>query len=164
MLYVSCESFIPILLFFQNLGGWFGVLFFFFSNLLFFGFLSLYYSQIINNFLSLLWRYISFFRYFVSSSFMTVSELFLSDVFQTCNSTVVLPSYRLSNFVANQITISFWCFLDCFFRSSSKCICGRLFSMIKTFLTVFTVYVFTYIFTNIFTYIFTNIRYLGWTE
>ena len=36
MLYVSCESFIPILLFFQNLGGWFGVLLFFFFQIYYF--------------------------------------------------------------------------------------------------------------------------------
>ena len=65
MLYVSRESsFISAQFFFQNFVGWFVVLsqkfiIFWYSIVA-----LLYLSQIINNFLSFFWRYISFFSYF----------------------------------------------------------------------------------------------------
>ena len=57
------------------------------------------------------------------------------------------------NFISNQIASCFSCFLNCSFWSSFKCICSRLFSMIKTFLTVFTAYVLPYNLTNNFSHI-----------
>ena len=55
-----------------------------------------------------------------------------------------------SNFITNQITNCFFCFLNCSFWDSFKCICSRLFGMFKTLLALFTTPVFTYFFTNIF--------------
>ena len=154
------------------------------------------------------WRYISFFRYFfLSSSFVTVSELFCCEFFQAfviLPCTTYLPRQRfcfqsnllffdiallyyyfnlrwsivfglfsgdisffryffiilirnclwiillwvfwnfcdvISNSITNQITSCFCCFLSRSFWSSFKRIFCKLFSMIKTFLTVFTIQV-----------------------
>ena len=83
------------------------------------------------------------------ASILTASELFFSDVIRT------FGDFN-SNFIANQITSCFCCFLNCSFRGSSKCISSRMFGMIKTFLTVFTVYVFTDILIIVFAHIFSN--------
>ena len=44
----------------------------------------------------------------------------------------------IKNFISNYITSCFCCFLNCLFWNSFKCICSKLFSMVKKFLTIFT--------------------------
>ena len=91
-------------------------------------------------------------RISLSYSFVTVSvflNYFLVIFFKNfCNS--------ISNFITNQITSCFFCFLNDSFWRTFKCICCRLFSMIKKVLALFTTEAFTYIFTNIFTHIFSK--------
>ena len=86
----------------------------------------------------------SFFMYFSIKSnifFLICNWIILRWSFWgSCNS--------ISNFISNQITIYFCSFLNFSFWRSFKCICSRLFSMIKKFLTVFTAWTFSYIFTN----------------
>ena len=41
-------------------------------------------------------------------------------------------------------------------KNKNNCVCSRLFSMIKKFLSIFNTQVFTYIFTNIFTHTFSK--------
>ena len=111
------------------------------TNLLFFDIPLLYYYiryQIINNFLSFFWRYMSFFRCF--------SIFFISN----CKSYFLWISWNFCNFICNcitnKITSCFYCFLNYSFWSSFKCICYILFSMIKIFLALFTTHIFTYTF------------------
>ena len=63
-----------------------------------------------------------------SCSFVTVSQFF-------CCGFCSKPRNFIINFITNQITSCFCCFLNCSFRSSFRCISCRLFSMIKKFLT-----------------------------
>ena len=82
------------------------------------------------------------------------------------------PSF-IANFIANQITSWFSCFLNCSFWKSFKWIRSRFFSKITKFLAIFTTYVFL-IFLSIFLpiflakgknpYRFTHIQSPGWTE
>ena len=83
------------------------------------------------------------------ASIVTASELFFSDVIQTFGDFI-------SNFIANQINSCFCYFLNCSFRGSSKCISSSMFGMIKTFFTVFTVYIFTDILIIVFAHIFSE--------
>ena len=90
----------------------------------------------------------------LSYSFVTFSELISCEFLETfCNFTVARRSYRISNFITNQITNYFCFFLNYYFWSSFKCICCRLLSMIKTFLAVLFTQVFIYIFNDIFAHI-----------
>ena len=124
------SSFISTQLLILNLVDWFGVLSNKFIIFWYSIFILLYQSQIIINVLPFFihlslgtsWLY----------SFLTVSELFCCKRFETF---VILSVILL----LYQITSCFCCFLNCSFRSSCKCICSRFFSMIKTFLAVFTV-------------------------
>ena len=70
----------------------------------------------------------------------------------TCFWVILLQSFwnfynYVNNFIINQIISCSCCFLNCFSWSSFKCICCRLLSMIKKFLTAFIADVFTYVFT-----------------
>ena len=68
-----------------------------------------------------------------SSSFLTVSELFCSEFFwRFCD--------FISSFITSQITSCFSSFLNWSFLSSFKCICSRLFYMIKKFLLYLPVF------------------------
>ena len=86
-------------IFFLNLDSWFSVLF---SKVVIFWysiFKLLYQSYVINNVLSILWRYISFFRYCSIKSdiyccnYWTISELFYAKVLETfvILSAILLP-------------------------------------------------------------------------
>ena len=92
----------------------------------------------------------------LSCSVVTVSELFYRKFFKSfvILSAILLP--KKSPVASSYFWIGlFECIFECIFLSF-KCICSRLFGMIKTFLAVFTTHVFTYIFTNIFTHIFSK--------
>ena len=99
-------------------------------RLLFFDILLLYYcinlnSSIISCFST--WDICLSFGF--SVSLLTVSRMFI-----LC----LIFCKFFNNFVANQITYCFCCLSNFFFWSIFKCICGWLFSMIKTFLAKFT--------------------------
>ena len=76
----------------------------------------------------------------------------------------------ISNFITKKIARCFCSFLSYSFQSSFNCICCRLFSMIKTFLVVFSTQLFTDHFLPIFLAKgknpepFTNTQFLNWTE
>ena len=97
-------------------------------------FLMLYYYihfKIINNFLSFFWRYISFFRYFFIVLICNCLWVILFWIFwKFCD--------FIRNFISNQITSCICYFLNYSFWISFKCICCRLFSMIRKCLAVFT--------------------------
>ena len=56
----------------------------------------------------------------------------------------------ISNFTTNKITSCSCSLLNCSFWSSFNCVCSRLFSIIQTFLAVYTASGSIYIFTNVF--------------
>ena len=98
-----------------------------------------YYINLRSSIIScLFFEIISFFRYFFITLICKFPWSFLSWTSSNFyNSTVVRLSYRVSNFITNQITSCLCCFLNYPFWSSFQCICWRLFIMIKTFLAVF---------------------------
>ena len=69
--------------------------------------------------------------------YFSIKSYILCFSFQCLLITLYLNSWNLSNFIinfiTNQITSYFSCFLNCSFQSSFKCICCKLFSMIKNF-------------------------------
>ena len=151
MLHVSrASSFISTKFFVLNLDGWY---FYCLTNLLFFDIPLLYFY--INPRSTIIFCLSSGDIYLsldisLLCSFVTVSELFCREFFwDFCN--------FISDFINNQITSCFCCFLNHSFWSSFECICCRLLSMIKRFCSVFTTKIFTYIFTDIFTHIFSKI-------
>ena len=92
-----------------NLVGWFGVLsnkfiIFWYSIIM-----LLFQSQIIKTFLSLFWRYISFFRYFFIILIFNCFWMILLWIF-------LIPCNFIRNFITNQITSCFCYFLNCFFE------------------------------------------------
>ena len=91
----------------------------------------LYWSRIINNFLSLFWRYISFIRYFFIMLICKCFSITLLKIFWNQSNFTI-------RFVTNEISSCFYCFLNCSFLSSFKCICCSLFSVIQKFLAIFT--------------------------
>ena len=107
-----------------------------------------------------------FFVMFICNCFCIISRWTSWDF---GNYTVVQLNYCVNNFITNQINSFFSCFLNYSLLSRFKCICSRLFSKIKQFLSIFNTKVFNYIFTHIFTQKkkknknpFTNIVYLCW--
>ena len=50
----------------------------------------------------------------------------------------------INNFITNQNTSCFCCFLNYFFWNGFKCICSRSFCMIKKFLAAFIPYILTF--------------------
>ena len=86
------------------------------------------------------WKYISFFRYFSikSNFFCFICNFFWIIVWWSSS---YFCSF-ISTFISNQITSYFCCFLNYSFWSSFKCICSRLFSMIKKFLAIFKSFLF----------------------
>ena len=142
MLYVPCESsFISTEFFVLNLGG------------------SLVYENLLLFDIRLLDYYINFrssvIRCIFSGGIYIFSLIFLPQVqyfpfICNCPWTILWWSAWdfsnfISNFVANQIISCICCFTNCSFWSSFKCVFSRLFSMRKTFLTVFRAYVFNII-------------------
>ena len=77
-------------------------------------------------YLSFFWRYISFFRYF----FIILIYNFFWSLLQW---TYWDLRNLISNFITNQITSCFYCFLNFSLWHSFKCICSGLFCMIKNF-------------------------------
>ena len=150
---VICSTWI-VIYFNPNLVGWFGILscksVFDIPLLYYINFLPLILSrQNLSSFnlkSSIIFCFSSgniYFSLSISSSFF--SELFFDG---SCD--------FFSNFIFNQITSCFCCFLHRSFWCSFKCIYSILFIILKKFLTVFTSYFFTYIFTKIFTHIFSK--------
>ena len=113
-----------------NLDGWFGVS----SNIhyfLIFHYYTINLSQIINNFLSF-FLFLLLFHYqilYFSFNFFWTILWWSSWDFRNF----------ISDFITHQTTSCIYCFLNWSFWSSSKCLCWRLFSMIKKFLAVFTI-------------------------
>ena len=123
-------------------------------------------------------KWISYFFKF-SYSFHVVSKWSSNTVSNSsCLKCILIMNLAPANKVTNQITSCFCCFLYrffLFFWDSYKCICSRLFDMIK-FLAVFTPQVFS--FASLFlpvhlpiilakdkiSLLFTNIRSLRWSE
>ena len=140
-------SFISTQYFVLNLDGWFValsrkfIIFWYFINLL------LYKYQTINNFLLFFWRNIFFFRYFF---IIIIRNCFWIIMWWTSWDLC----YIVSEFITNQITNCLHCFLNCSFWSNFKCICCRVFKMIKMFLAAFTVFKFLLISLPIFLTIF----------
>ena len=71
-----------------------------------------------------------------------------------CNFTVV--SYRVIDFITNQITSCFCCFWITLFELVLSASVADCLAWSRSFLAKFTSEVFTYIFTNIFTYVFSK--------
>ena len=104
---------------------------------------------------------ISLSYYFINLNLSLICSLFSGDIYLSLGISVLLKTtskkflcfWRFCNFasifIANQMTSCFCCFLNWSFWSSLKCICCRLFSMIKKFLALFTAKVFTYCLTHI---------------
>ena len=132
VLYVPCASSFTLVQFFTlNLDGWFFVLSSKFISFWYSASIFLYQSQIINTFLSFFLRHISFFRYFyVMSIFKSFWIILMWSFWEFCD--------FISNFIINQITSFLCCFLNSSFWTNFKGICGKLFSIIKTLLAVFT--------------------------
>ena len=86
--------------------------------------------------------WVTYILFSVSVSRSSVSELLCGEVLEIF--VVILSEILLIHF--SQLTRRFCRFLNCFFWASFKCICGRLFSMIKKFVDVFTAEFSTYIF------------------
>ena len=150
MLYVPRKSsFISTQFFVLNLVDWFIVLsqkfiIFWYSIIV-----LLYLSQIINNFLSFFWRYISFFRYFFIMFICSCFWFFFFFFCKVFEIFVILSAILLS--IKHHLLLLF---LELVFWDILKNICNRLFGMIKKFLAVCTPL--TYIFINIFTDIFSK--------
>ena len=117
-----------------------------------------YYIILIINLLSFFWENISVFWYFHQFLICSQSSLGVTLRWITCNFIVIWLGYRVSNFITNH-QLLFLVELP-YFLGSFKCICCRLFSIIKKSLALFIFSVFTCTFVNIFT----NIRSLGSNE
>ena len=111
-----------------NLDGWFGVVSE--KSIIFWYFIIIlsYQSQIINNFLRSFWRYIN----------LSLSRYFF--IILICNFLWTIlwwPSWNfcssISNFITNETTSCFCCFLNYYFWRSFKCIYYSSFSTIKSF-------------------------------
>ena len=114
---------------FLNLDGWFSVLPNKLINFWYSIIMLLYQSQIlISSFLSFFRRYTSLFMYLFIKSF----------VFNCLWTIMQISSWGFHNFIShfvnNEITSCLCSFLNCSFWNSFKCICCRLFSIIKNFL------------------------------
>ena len=128
------------------------------THLLFFGISLLYYYIILRSLILFrlssgdmyIFLAISLSCSILSVSFRTVSELICDEPLETF---VILLLYNLANASTILFPIRspvssavFWIAIF----ESFKCVCSRLFHMIKKFMAVFTAYGFTYIFTNVF--------------
>ena len=69
-------------------------------------------------------------------------------------------TYFFCNFICKFVSSCFCCFSNCSPWSSFKCICCRLFNMVKKPLALFTAKIFTYVFANIFTHVFNKTQKL----
>ena len=131
MLYVPRESFISTQFFVLNLVDWFWCNI---RHLLFFDIPLLYYYINLRSSLTLCILSGDIYIY-----------IFLRYYFLICNCfwIILLQSFWdfpnfICDFIANEFTSCFCWFLNSSFWRSFKCICSRLFSMIKRFLVVFT--------------------------
>ena len=125
------------------------------KNLLFFGISLLYYY--INLRLSILFclcfggLHLTYFfvRLYI---FWFISNCFRIILWWSCQD--------FCNFICKFVSSCFCCFSNCSPWSSFKCICCRLFNMVKKPLALFTAKIFTYVFANIFTHVFNKTQKL----
>ena len=151
------RSFIPLLLYYINIKIII-VLSLFWIYMSFFGFFFIMLSC--NCFwIILLWFFWNFRNSVVLRLSCRVRCIFIM-LICNCFWFILLCFFFLNfhDFVSDFITKQscFCCFWNWSFWSSFKRICGRLFTMIKKFLAIFTTQVFNYIFTNILTHIFSK--------
>ena len=94
-----------------------------------------YYIILIINLLSFFWENISVFWYFHQFLICSQSSLGVTLRWITCNFIVIWLGYRVSNFITNHQLLLL---VELpYFLGSFKCICCRLFSIIKKSLALF---------------------------